>query len=144
MEPALCDGIVDRNPARVTGWQPKYQRFEDELDDPRSLALPNWSALAELADARAARSADQSPGHVVIFAACTAARIGEVARGRVGDVDTSSWTWTVRRQTTPAPGGVIDKEPRASAPAPSHSSPKCASSWRTRSPAASHDLSTPV
>ena len=28
---------------------------------------------------------------------------------RVGDIDTSSWTWTVRRQTTPAPGGVIDK-----------------------------------
>lgn len=44
---------------------------------------------------------------MVIFAACTAARIGEVAGVRVSD--TSSWTWTVRRQTTPAPGGVIDK-----------------------------------
>jgi integrase len=111
MEQALRDGIIDRNPARITGWQREYQRFEDELDDPRSLALPHWSALAELADALVARSADQFPGwgHVVIFAACTAARIGEVAGVRVGDVDTSSWTWTVRRQTTPAPGGVIDK-----------------------------------
>jgi integrase len=65
----------------------------------------------ELADALVARSADQFQGwgDVVIFAGCTAARIGEVAGVRIGDVDTSSWTWTVRRQTTPAPGGVIDK-----------------------------------
>jgi hypothetical protein len=46
MEQALRDGIIDRNPARITGWQREYQRFEDELDDPRSLALPHWSALA--------------------------------------------------------------------------------------------------
>jgi integrase len=111
MEQALRDGIIDRNPARISGWQREYQRAEDELDDPRSLALPDWAALVELADALVARSADQFVGwgHVVIFAACTAARIGEVAGVRVGDVDTSSWTWTVRRQTTPAPGGVIDK-----------------------------------
>ncbi|MDQ3761722.1 MAG: site-specific integrase [Actinomycetota bacterium] len=111
MEQAVRDGIIDRNPARVTGWQREYQRAEDELDDPRSLALPDWSALVDLADALVARSADQFPGwgHVVVFAACTAARIGEVAGVRVGDVDTSSWTWTVRRQTTPSPGGVADK-----------------------------------
>ena len=59
MEQALCDGIIDRNPARITGWRPENQRFEDELDDPRSLALPNWSALAELADALVARSVNQ-------------------------------------------------------------------------------------
>lgn len=111
MEQALRDGIIDRNPARITGWQREYQRAEDELDDPRSLALPDWPALTELADALVARSADQFQGwgDVVIFAACTAARIGEVAGVRIGDLDTSSWTWTVRRQTTPAPGGVIDK-----------------------------------
>jgi integrase len=45
----------------------------------------------------------------VIFAASTAARIGEVAGVRVGDIDTASWTWTVRRQTTPSPGGLVDK-----------------------------------
>lgn len=111
MEQALRDGIIDRNPARITGWQREYQRAEDELDNPRSLALPDWSALADLADALVTRSADQFPGwgNVVIFAACTAARIGEVAGVRVGDVDTSSWIWTVRRQTTPSPGGVADK-----------------------------------
>jgi len=46
-----CPGIIDRNPARVAGWQREYQRAEDELDDPRSLALPDWDALAQLAAA---------------------------------------------------------------------------------------------
>jgi integrase len=111
MEQAVRDGIIDRNPARITGWQREYQRAEDELDDPRALALPDWPALTTLAEALVAHSADHFSGwgHVVIFAACTAARIGEVSGVRVGDIDTSSWTWTVRRQTTPAPGGVIDK-----------------------------------
>ena len=48
-------------------------------------------------------------GDVVIFAGCTAARIGEVAGVRAGDIDRESWTWTVRRQTTPSPGGLVDK-----------------------------------
>ena len=38
MEQAVRDGIIDRNPAKVTGWQREYQRAEDELDNPRSLA----------------------------------------------------------------------------------------------------------
>jgi integrase len=28
---------------------------------------------------------------------------------RIGDIDTDTWTWTVRRQTTPSPGGLTDK-----------------------------------
>ena len=43
------------------------------------------------------------------FAACTAARIGEVSGVRKADIDRSRWIWTVRRQTTPGPGGLIDK-----------------------------------
>jgi integrase len=84
---------------------------EDELNDPRALALPSWQALSDLAAALVARSADQFDGwgEVVIFAACTAARIGEVAGARCADIDTSAWTWTVRRQTTPSPGGLVDK-----------------------------------
>jgi integrase len=111
MEQAVRDGIVDRNPARVIGWQREYQRAEDELNDPRALALPSWQALSDLAAALVARSADQFDGwgEVVIFAACTAARIGEVAGVRCADIDTGAWTWTVRRQTTPSPGGLIDK-----------------------------------
>lgn len=27
----------------------------------------------------------------------------------MGDIDTKNWVWTVRRQTTPGPGGLIDK-----------------------------------
>jgi integrase len=51
----------------------------------------------------------QGWGDVVIFAACTGARIGEVSGCRVGDINTKEWTWTVRRQTTPGPGGLVDK-----------------------------------
>ncbi len=111
MEQAVRDGILERNPARVIGWQRDYQRAEDELDDPRSLALPGWQALCGLAAALVARSADhfEGRGDVVIFAACTAARIGEVSGIRCADIDREAWTWTVRRQTTPSPGGLIDK-----------------------------------
>ncbi|TCP42602.1 phage integrase family protein [Tamaricihabitans halophyticus] len=111
MEQAVRDGLIDRNPARVTGWQHEYQRAEDELDDPRSLALPNWAALTTIADALVAESSNEYAGwgEVVIFAACTAARIGEVSGCRVKDIDTNAWMWDVRRQTTPSPGGLIDK-----------------------------------
>jgi integrase len=111
MEQAVRDGVIERNPARVVGWQREYQRAEDELDDPRSLALPDWQALQDLAAALVARSADHFAGwgEVVIFAACTAARIGEVSGIRRADINCRTWTWTVRRQTTPSPGGVVDK-----------------------------------
>jgi integrase len=111
MEQAVRDGLIERNPAHVVGWQREYQRAEDELDDPRSLALPDWEALHGLAAALVARSADHFPGwgQVVIFAACTAARIGEVSGIRRADIDRRTWTWTVRRQTTPGPGGLVDK-----------------------------------
>ncbi|MGN9847556.1 hypothetical protein ACTMTI_56805 [Nonomuraea sp. H19] len=107
LEQAVRDNIIDRNPAKVTGRQSEYKKAEDELDDPRALALPNWAALERLAKALVERSRDgyERWGEVVIFAACTAARIGEVSGVRVGDIDTNTWTWTVRRQTTPSPGG---------------------------------------
>ena len=102
---------MDRNPARIVGWQRAYQRAEDEPDNPRSLALPDWQALCGLAAALVDRSADHFAGwgEVVIFAACTAARIGEGSGIRCSDIDRDDWTWTVRRQTTPGPGGLIDK-----------------------------------
>ncbi|WP_228022477.1 tyrosine-type recombinase/integrase [Streptomyces acidicola] len=111
MEQAVRDGIIKVNPARVTGRQKLYKQAEDELLDPRALVLPDWETLLSLADALVAASHDQYRGwgDVVIFAACTAARIGEVSGCRVGDIDTSQWIWTVRRQTTPAPGGLTDK-----------------------------------
>ncbi|WP_314612587.1 hypothetical protein [Streptomyces stackebrandtii] len=56
MEQAVRDGIIKVNPARVTGWQKLYKQAEDELLDPRALALPGWEALAELADALVAAS----------------------------------------------------------------------------------------
>jgi integrase len=114
-------GILDRNPARISGWQHQFRKAEDELDDPRSLALPDWSTLTKLADALVARSADHHRGwgDVTIFAACTAARIGEVSGCRVGDIDTTNWLWTVRRQTTPSPAASSTRAPRANGPASS-------------------------
>lgn len=115
MEQAVRDGIVDRNSARVVGWQRQYVRAEDELDDPRALALPDWETLTRLAAALVERSRGKHTkpyagwGDVVIFAGCTAARIGEVSGCQAGDIDTETWTWTVRRQTTTSPGGLVDK-----------------------------------
>jgi integrase len=111
MEQAVRDGLITTNPARIKGWQRQYQLAEDELDDPRSLALRDRAALQELAAALVARSADQYPGwgDAVVFAACTAARIGEVSGVLVKDIDLTNWIWTVRRQTTPSPGGLADK-----------------------------------
>jgi integrase len=111
LEQALRDGIVERNRARITGWHREYQVAEDELDDPRSLALPDWEVLEHLAAALVVRSAGHYPGwgEVVEFTACTAARIGETSGVRRADIDTKTWLWNVRRQTTPGPGGLIDK-----------------------------------
>jgi integrase len=111
LEQAVRDGVIHRNPARISGWQHEFRKAEDELDDPRALALPDWATLTELADALVTRSADhyRGWGDVVIFAACTGARIGEVSGCRIGDIDTHDWKWTVRRQTTPSPGGLADK-----------------------------------
>ena len=112
MEQAVRDGLlIGQNPARVTGWQREYKQAEDELDDPRALALPDWAALTTLAGALVARSSGRYAGwgDVVTFAGCTAARIGEVSGVRAHDINRDDWIWTVRRQTTPGPGGLIDK-----------------------------------
>ena len=48
------------NPAKVTGWQREYDLAEDELDDPRALALPDWESLTRLAAALVERPAAAS------------------------------------------------------------------------------------
>lgn len=40
-------------------------------------------------------------GEIVVFAACTATRIGEVSGVRIKDIDTEHWIWKLVRQTTP-------------------------------------------
>ncbi|MFI9331200.1 tyrosine-type recombinase/integrase [Kitasatospora sp. NPDC052868] len=110
-EQAIVDGILERNPAHITGWQHEFQQAEDELRDPRTLALRDWDALIELADAlvEASYNRYRGWGDVVVHSACTATRIGEVSGVRARDVDTDKWLLTCRRQTTPAPGGLVDK-----------------------------------
>ncbi|WP_230210276.1 site-specific integrase [Streptomyces kaniharaensis] len=111
LEQAAVDGLIERAPARVTGWQSAYQQAEDELLDPRALALRDWDALTKLAAALVDASYNhyRGWGDVVIHGACTATRIGEVSGVRARDIDTTNWLLTCRRQTTPAPGGLVDK-----------------------------------
>ncbi|MFG2868704.1 hypothetical protein [Streptomyces sp. NPDC048338] len=70
----------------MTGRQKLYEQAEDELLDPRAPALPDRGALAEPADALVAASHGEyrDRGEVVLFAACTAARTGEVSGCRTG------------------------------------------------------------
>ncbi|GGU14178.1 hypothetical protein [Streptomyces daghestanicus] len=76
----------------MTGWQKLHKQGEDGLRDPRALALTDPDAPVQLADVLVlvAASHDQYRGwgDVVVFAARTAARIGEVSGCRVQDVDT--------------------------------------------------------
>ncbi|MGW1711926.1 hypothetical protein [Streptomyces sp. NPDC002156] len=85
MEQAVRDGIIKVNPARVGGRQKLYKQAEDELLNPRALALPDWDTL------------------VILFAASTAARLGEVSGYRVGDIATSgSGPYSARPPPHPA------------------------------------------
>ncbi|GAA2255863.1 site-specific integrase [Kitasatospora cystarginea] len=111
MEQAIRDGIIELNPARLHGWQKLIKTAEDEEFDPRGLALRDWDVLDRLADGLVAASFNQYDGwgDIVRFAGGTGARIGEVSGVRAGDIDTDNWIWRVCRQTTTAPGGLIDK-----------------------------------
>ncbi|WDO04861.1 hypothetical protein ME763_03925 [Streptomyces murinus] len=135
MEQAVRDGIIKVNPARISGRQKLYKQAEDELRAPRALALPDWNSLVQLADALVAASYDQYRGwgDVVLFAASTAARIAEVSGCRVGDIDTNQWIWTVRRQTTPAPGGPTDKGTKGKRARKAPSSKRSDRSWHSAS-----------
>ncbi|MFJ9125340.1 tyrosine-type recombinase/integrase [Streptomyces sp. NPDC102340] len=108
---ATRDGWLTQPPVPLKGWQRLYLNAQDAEAEPRGLALPDFTTLRELADALTNASHQHYPGwgHAVIFAACTGARIGEVSGVRARDIDTHHWLWHARRQTTPAPGGLVDK-----------------------------------
>ncbi|MFJ8949154.1 tyrosine-type recombinase/integrase [Streptomyces sp. NPDC102381] len=109
---AVRDGWLPHPPQALKGWQRLYLDTDgNTAEEPRGLALPDFTTLRRLADALTDASHDRYPGwgQAVIFAACTGARIGEVSGVRVGDIHTQRWLWHARRQTTPAPGGLTDK-----------------------------------
>ena len=43
LDQAVRDEVIDRNRVDVSGWRRQLARHEDELDDPRALALPDWT-----------------------------------------------------------------------------------------------------
>ncbi|WP_246460373.1 tyrosine-type recombinase/integrase [Streptomyces himalayensis] len=108
---AARDGWLTQPPQTLKGWQRLYLDTEDALTEPRGLALPDFTALHQLANALTAAAHHHYPGwgQAVIFAACTGARIGEMSGVLVRDIDRHHWIWNARRQTTPAPGGLADK-----------------------------------
>ncbi|MFD7297934.1 hypothetical protein ACFV9W_32010 [Streptomyces sp. NPDC059897] len=108
---ATRDGWLPQPPAPLKGWQRLYLDTQDTDAGSRGLALPDFTTLCELADALTSASHQHYPGwaHAVIFAACTGARIGEISGVQVRDIDTRHWLWHARRQTTSAPGGLVDK-----------------------------------
>ena len=61
---------------------------------------PSWPGQPTTS-AAGATSSSSPPAPAPASARCPAAAIG--------DIDTHDWTWTVRRQTTPSPGGLADK-----------------------------------
>lgn len=100
MEQATPDGLIDgtrRTDGRAAGVQARRGRARHL----RSLALLDWHTLTRLANALVARSAGQYRGWggVVLSAACTAARIGEVSGCRVTDIDTTGRVPGVRRRS---------------------------------------------
>lgn len=97
-------------PGTRLGWQRAYQYAEDELGNPRALALPDCAVLQQLAAALVARSHGRFAGlgDIAEFTARTAARIGETSGLRRADINTTTWTSKVCRQTTPSLGGLTD------------------------------------
>ncbi len=84
LEQARRDGLIEVNPTPVKCWQKQFQLAQDELDEPRNLALPDWDTLRELAEAlvTASHSRYRGWGEVVTAAACTAVRSSWARRSR--------------------------------------------------------------
>jgi hypothetical protein len=85
MEQAVRDGIIKVNLARVTGWQ-LYKQAEDELLDPRALALPDWETLVALV----AASHDQYRGWGGRWSSSPRAPPPASARSRAAASETST------------------------------------------------------
>jgi len=111
LEQAVRDGIVEHNRARVTGWQREYQQVRTSSTTPArsrcqtgtrsSSSAPHWSRAHTVA----------MPDGPTLWSSPRAPRPAS-ARPRACGAPTSTagpWTWNVRRQTTPAPAGVVDK-----------------------------------
>lgn len=116
-EQAVRDEVISRNPLRDRAKRRDVRRAtSDENQAPvRSKALSDVEVLHQLCSLVLARTG--APGQVwvdVIMAmAMTGARIGEISGMRLGDLDLQEWEWTIRRQTTPSPGGVADKQTKS-------------------------------
>ncbi|MFJ2608420.1 hypothetical protein ACIO13_26090 [Streptomyces sp. NPDC087425] len=118
MEQAVRDGIIKVNPARVSGWQKPYKQTEDELLDPRALALPDWDTLVQLAEELVAASYNQYRGwgDVVRFAASTPPGSAK-SPGAASQTSTpANGSGPCGARPHPLPADSPTRAPRASAP----------------------------
>ncbi|WP_152363718.1 site-specific integrase [Microlunatus speluncae] len=110
LDEAVRDELLKRNPARdrarrkTVGRQP-----DDDVANPRDLALPDVETLNRLADAAVKKGQHKCWGDVVVILATTAMRISEVAGLLVGDIDLDQGIVPVVRQTYPGRGGLVTK-----------------------------------
>ena len=129
LEQAVRDGVIDRNPARVTGWQHEFRKAEDELDDPRALALPDWAdpAHSSLTPSWPAQPATSAAG------ATSSSSPPAPAHGSARSPAAASATSTPTTGSGPSagrphrhPADSPTRAPRANAPATSRSSSRSA------------------
>jgi len=120
-EQAVRDGLIDSNPSRVVGWQRQYKEIEAELQNPRSLALPDFATLQRLADGLVAgshRMADAGvPVHVLRVIAghgslSTTQRYLHPDRKRIQDAGTSP-NDSLKTQWPPISPQEPEEEPEA-------------------------------
>ena len=109
MEQAVRDGLITATPPASGAGSASTSWPRTNSTTPARSPCPTGRPAARHALVARSPTSYTGWGDVVIFAACTAARIGEVSGVRVKDIDTKNWIWTVRRQTTPSPGGLADK-----------------------------------
>lgn len=110
LDEAVRDELLTRNPARDRARRKTVGRqSDDDVANPRDLALPDVETLNRLANAAVKKGQHKCWGDAVVILATTAMRISEVAGLLVGDVDLDQGIISVERQTYPGRGGLVTK-----------------------------------
>lgn len=110
LDEAVRDELLSRNPARDRARRTTVGRqSDDDVPNPRDLALPDVETLYRIADAAVMKGRHKCWGDAVVILATTAMRISEVAGLFVADVDLDHGIIPVRRQTYPGRGGLVTK-----------------------------------
>ena len=128
MEQAVRDGLITANPARLKGWQRQYQLAEDELDDPRSLALRNWAPCRNSPPPWSPAPTSSTPAGETSSSSPPAPPPASAKSPAYGS-RTSTWptgSGPCAARPPPPPAGSPTRTPKARSPAASPSSKRYA------------------